>query len=546
MNSRSSLLLLSMLLGCGPGLEVPLPATGGLTTAPTTVRSLCQKLADNAVCVAEAQSRNESTVQLSPGVFPDWIELENQGSTTVEAGRITVQIGNSDPWPLSGSDLAPDALRLLWADGEEADDHLPFSLSSDGELVQVFVDGVLSDQLDVPALGRDLAYGQYAGGADTSCTPSPGLPNGPATACADLRELVFELGAIHDFELSIDPDNWALLETSTTFDHPHAIAGISFEGGEFPVVEINLKGGYGSFRPDMDTQKTGFKVDLDAFEEHSWRGLSKLTLNNLVQDPTFTHEYLTFLLYRELGIPAPRVAFARVHLNGVYMGFYALVESVDGAFLEDWYGNKDGHLFEAAYGPDFDAGEEWLFDYDRGPNEAAGRAQIAAVTALLDSSPRDETTYAALRTMVDMDQWMLNMAVEAAVWHWDGYWTENNNRMYQDPTTGLWTIIPHGADQTWVDGWPSAYQGSAQPRLYDFCMNVPSCRAMYSDQLLKVADVVEATPFEAELDTLIALTEPEFLLDPRVEEAGNRPGQLATTRTRIQTVVAELRAVSEP
>src|SRR5690606_33271569 len=141
---------------------------------------LCEREADGAICAVEVQGRNDSTLQLSPGQFPDWVELQNLGGTAVSGERIAVQIGNSDPWPLTGDGLEPGGRTRLWADGEELEGHVPASLSADGETVRVYVDGLLSDELEVPALGRDIAYGRYTDGIGPSCAPSPGALNGAA------------------------------------------------------------------------------------------------------------------------------------------------------------------------------------------------------------------------------------------------------------------------------------------------------------------------------------------------------------------------------
>jgi len=551
--SRAALSIL--LVGCAPSapnIDVSLggPEDTGIVEPevpdnPTgELPMLCELLLDDAICVNEVQAKNDSTIQQDPGVFSDWIELRNDGSTTVAMDRISVQVGDSEFHRLEGQPLEPGDLVLLWADGEYAPGHVPFSISSDGEVVRVIVDDRPSDEAVIPPLEGDWGFGRYGEVDTTSCKPSPGLPNEPAAPCTDLRDMVFALGAIHEFRLTIDQTNWDLLETSETFVHPKAIASMSFDGGEFPLVEVNLKGGYGSFRSDLDSQKAGFKIDLNKYDSHRWRGLKKLTLNNMVQDPTFVHEYLTYFLYRQAGLPAPRVAYAKLYVNEVYFGFYAFIETVDEPFLDLWYGNSDGHLFESAYGPDFDVGEEWSFDYDNGPDHQAGVDTILEVISTLNR-PWDEATYAQLQTQVDMDQWMLNMAIESAVWHWDGYWTENNYRMYHDPATDLYTIIPHGTDQTWVDGNPNPYDSSTRPRLYDFCMNVPSCRTMYGQKLLDVADAMDGAPFEGHLDALIAITEPEFYADPRAEETGNHSSQLSSTRTRIQTVAEALRAAAQ-
>ena len=495
------------------------------------------------LCLTEVQSRNDSTLADPAGAFDDWIEITHVGTVSLARERIEIRTDDDDWVQLSGDDILPGDTMLLWANGLSGPDQLPFAISKDGERIELRVDGQLSDVLDVPELPRDTSFArtETTGEAVVTCTPSPGVPNPAPYPCSDPREWVFALGQVHTFNLTLDSEAWATLESSSTFDHPKAMATLEFEGGQFPLVEINIKGGYGSFRNNLDTDKVGFRLDLDEFADHRWRGLEHLTFNNMVQDPTFTHEYLTYALYRELGLAAPRVAYTHLYVNGVYFGAYAIIETVDDTLLEDWYGDGNGHMFEGAYGNDFDSpGDEDGFNYDRGPNESEGRGMLRQIIDTLDQ-PWDDATFADLDLLVDMDQWMTNMAVEAAVWHWDGYWTENNYRMYRSPDTGRWQIIPHGTDQTWVDGYPGPFQSSSQPILYDFCMHVPDCASMYADKLREVADAIDAPQLTATLDALVALTEPLAAGDPRAEQQGERSGQISGTYSRIDSAPEDLR-----
>ena len=71
------------------------------------------------------------------------------------------------------------------------------------------------------------------------------------------------------------------------------------------TVGVHLKGAWGSWR-DV-TQKAAFKIKMDAFvKDQTLFGISKFTLNNMVQDPSFIHESLTYRLYRAMGVPTPR------------------------------------------------------------------------------------------------------------------------------------------------------------------------------------------------------------------------------------------------
>jgi hypothetical protein len=545
--------MLGLLLGCGPtllpplddtgatGRPPPLPTTGatGDTAAPPEPEPACvAPLADGtSVCLSEVQSDNDSTLAVGVGDFPDWIEVVNVGLTTVDPARLLLRVGDDPAEGLAGPPLPPGGVAW-W----------PAAVSDEGEAVTLWIDGLPADRWEVPPLAGDTAYARDPdGGAPrTVCAPSPGAPNPPEPPCADPREPLYALGTVDDLRVYVGPEGRATLQSSQLLSYyPEVVGRLVFSTptgtGEFPAIGVSLKGGYGSFRNQLDTQKPALKLDLDAFEPRRWRGLRKVQLNNGVQDQTFAREYLTYALFRAMGVPAPRVSYARVWLDDEYFGLYTQVEPVDADFLEAWFGDGSGHLLEAAYGPDFDPGEEVLFEYDGGPDEAAGRALVAEVSTLLATSPWDEATCATLRTMVDLDGFMANMAVEAAVWHWDGYWTENNYYLYEDPATGLLHILPHGTDQTWTDGWPNAWDPSGRSVIYDFCLAVPSCAAMYEQKVLAAADAVDALQLEPVLDQLLALTGPEWDADPRVENRCCRALYADATRNRIRTVSQQLR-----
>jgi len=80
------------------------------------------------------------------------------------------------------------------------------------------------------------------------------------------------------------------------------------------AVKLKLKGRIGSFR-DLDG-KAAFKLKFgNAAQRVS--GLKKLTLNNMVQDPSCVRETLAYELFRGMGVPAPRTGYAVVTVDGV-------------------------------------------------------------------------------------------------------------------------------------------------------------------------------------------------------------------------------------
>jgi spore coat protein CotH len=85
---------------------------------------------------------------------------------------------------------------------------------------------------------------------------------------------------------------------------------------------------------------------MDAFvKKQKLFGITKFTLNNMVQDPSYIHEALSYRLFRAVGVPTPRVGYANVTLNGRNYGLHLNVETVDTTMLKRW-GLTNKHLYK--------------------------------------------------------------------------------------------------------------------------------------------------------------------------------------------------------
>jgi CotH protein len=317
--------------------------------------------------------------------------------------------------------------------------------------------------------------------------------------------------------------------------------------GEFTApqeVGIRLKGGLGSFLPLGE--KAAFKVKFNFGEGAKFLGLKKMTLNNMVQDPSMVHEVLAYRAFKALGVPSVRTGYAWVRLNGESLGVYLNVEDLDDVALEKRFGEFDDpqHLYEGEAGDDVAVGGAGDFEVDEGDEEARGdlEALIAAVHDELapDFSERVEPH-------ADLVQMTRMWAVEKYVGHWDGYSGEdraslpNNYYLYSDPL-GRFQMLPWGTDQTWGVRVGFDEQSAV---LFDACLADASCAATYETA---AAQALAAIP---PLDLGRAALCAAELLAPwqRLEPAATRPysaGQIAAgiaeTRDFIADRPAELAA----
>jgi spore coat protein CotH len=194
----------------------------------------------------------------------------------------------------------------------------------------------------------------------------------------------------------------------------------------------------GSFQPL--TQKPSFTVKLDKFVPgQRYLGLKKFMLNNSVQDPTFLAEWLSAQMFRDAGVPAPRATHAFVEFNGRPLGLYVLVEAVNSDFLTQHFRNGRGNLYEG-YMQDIDQPLDQDGGADNGQQDLKKLLEICRIEDPVERWRR-------LPEVLDVDAYLAHCAVEMFIGHTDGYaMNRNNYRLYHDPVTGRFTMIPHGLD----------------------------------------------------------------------------------------------------
>src|SRR5258705_9751992 len=209
-------------------------------------------------------------------------------------------------------------------------------------------------------------------------------------------------------------------------------------------VGIHLKGAAGSFRA-LD-EKPALTLNFDRFNpRQKFHGLDKLHLNNSVQDPSYMTEILCGELFRAAGVPAARGAFARVSLNGRDLGICVLKEGFGKEFLEQYFSNVHGNLYDGGFLRDItDPLQRISAEETKDVKDFSDLKALAAAAREPDPILRMER----LGKVLDLDRFISFIAMEILTWHWDGYALKKNNyRVFHDLSTGRMVFFPHGMDQ---------------------------------------------------------------------------------------------------
>jgi len=160
-------------------------------------------------------------------------------------------------------------------------------------------------------------------------------------------QLLFDDTYVHTVELMFSQPDFYDSLTANYESKSYLRADIRIDGSPAILVGARFKG-YSSYM-FYPGRKKSFKIDINEFVSgQKYDGLKKFNLHNGYLDPTFQREKLVSDVLLEADVPASRVAFANVIVNGENWGIYTLVEQIDKTFLEDsWFGNDNGNLFKA-------------------------------------------------------------------------------------------------------------------------------------------------------------------------------------------------------
>ena len=148
--------------------------------------ALTASTADFKVYLNEVCSQNKSCFSDSYGVYSDWIELYNAGNVAVDLSGYGLSDDVNTPlqWVFpAGTTLAPHQYMIVFASKQAStaqEFHTGFALSKNGEVLLLSdPNGTVIQQLTIPTLGEDSAYGRTPDGGDTFeiMEPTPGLAN---------------------------------------------------------------------------------------------------------------------------------------------------------------------------------------------------------------------------------------------------------------------------------------------------------------------------------------------------------------------------------
>jgi spore coat protein CotH len=159
---------------------------------------------------------------------------------------------------------------------------------------------------------------------------------------------LFNDGILHEIRLTVNPGDWSQLKADFRKDTYYK-ANFSWRGIDVNDIGIRSRG-TGSASGD----KPYLGLDFTKYvSSQRFLGLTAFRLKNALQDASFVHDRLSMMLFRRMGLPAPREAYAKLFINGQYAGLYIIFEEMDANFLNRAYGESAGYFYQFSWVKEF-------------------------------------------------------------------------------------------------------------------------------------------------------------------------------------------------
>ena len=156
---------------------------------------------------------------------------------------------------------------------------------------------------------------------------------------------LFDKSTVHKIEITMD--GWDDFIDNCT-DEKYRACAVIIDGEAQGTVGIRAKGNTSlSSMAQYDNDRYSFKIEFDHYQKKkTYRGLDKLSLNNIIQDATYMKDYWSYTFMNQMGLASPLCSYTEIYVNGEYWGLYLAVEGVEEAFLERNYGEDYGELYK--------------------------------------------------------------------------------------------------------------------------------------------------------------------------------------------------------
>jgi hypothetical protein len=252
-------------------------------------------------------------------------------------------------------------------------------------------------------------------------------------------------------------------------------------------VAVRFKGNSSS-NPNQQ-HKRSYLVKFDKYDDDGrFFGLRRVSFDNGVQFGSLFSEPIITDILRDQGIKTHRCNFAKLYLNGEYIGVYGNVERIDESFIENHLPDPSGQLFKVDEGGP-GANLQFIGDdpsaYKRAfeaKSKSAKKRRERLVELIRFINGAEKNGFAEkLESKFEVNDFLKVTAVMLLSGAFDQLtgWNPHNYYLYHNPKNDRWRYLPWDLDvgftetafgqihvlADWNAAWPVPLSGGPSPLL---------------------------------------------------------------------------------
>ena len=322
-----------------------------------------------------------------------------------------------------------------------------------------------------PQQGRGGRFGPRGFGRGREQTPREPGPRITPTDVEFIQDApLYALNILRTLFLEFENEDWETELAEFYKSDVEVPAVLTVDGKVYSDVGIHFRGASSFFTVGAGSKRS-LNLALDfAHKDQRLAGYRTLNLLNSHTDPTFLRSVLYQQIAREY-MPAPKVNFVRVAINGRSWGAYVNAQQFNKDFVKEWFGTSKGARWKVPGSPRGDGGLEYIGEDPAGyralyeiksKDKPESWQALIRLCRVLNRTPADQLEE-ALSPILDIDGVLKFLALENTLINNDGYWIRASDYNIYREESGKFHIIPHDANETFsLPGGPGFRSGSGR------------------------------------------------------------------------------------
>ena len=154
---------------------------------------------------------------------------------------------------------------------------------------------------------------------------------------------LYDINSITNIEINFFTSIWDQILDNYYGTEQRLLANVLINGIPYDSVGVKFKG---NSTYNENSNKNPINIKLDYTFNQDYQGYYTLKLSNGEKDPSFIREVLSYDILSDY-MKAPKANYAKVYINGTYIGLYSNIESINKKFVsENFLSNSDNPLFK--------------------------------------------------------------------------------------------------------------------------------------------------------------------------------------------------------